>query len=483
MDPSTVFGMNLPLYITLLIFASYILWLRFYSKHGTLAIKNVDDLLSILKIFMFLTTFIFAFFLTMYIIIPAVNELKISNFDPAQANIILSTLAILVIISIVLFVKRTYFYKTAISEIFFITWVMILFSYIYILFFFYENYFRSYILTFFILTILITIFTIFLLIIYYITCKNILSANEKKFILFKEHEKKWLTVTSLIIVIVLEFLVLPMLLIPSTKTIQPQIISYVVESNSGSNNYSNAYEKIRFTTEIKSFGIMGFDTQKQFIYLNYAPFDINSTTTTISLINNKNETYLYDSQSQQFKEQYTAHGQNVISIENVTFYPDQHVLAFSFHEQELKDIKQIVLEGYIEKNITNQLYSYKDNSRDYDTCNSTHCGIIFNITNSLDLPVEQEGDLLINFENTKLLNKSSCKFVNVTSNFGHDTARSMWHVSCQKNVCYFGIFDNTTLETIFDITLYIDTDYKTVSLNHMKIEEPIQVIAKFDINC
>ena len=168
---------------------------------------------------------------------------------------------------------------------------------------------------------------------------------------------------------------------------------------------------------------------------------------------------------------------------NVIIDESKRLIVLKFDEKNIKNknIKQIILEGYIKKNMSELDYLYEDNSRYGEVCNEKECNLKININNSLNLPVYQyEDESLILFDYSKIENKSNCKFNEVTYDFNPKNNIRV-NPSCDGNSCEIRGWDTNLKKEVFFINLYIDG--KVVKSSHIWMNIPINVNANFNLVC
>ena len=93
-------GLNLPIYILLDLFLSYLVWSKFL-KEGKLYPKEIDDIMDMLIIFFFISMMFVIFPLLVLIVLRALNfEFNILN-DLRETPYLLAYIAILLLLLIV----------------------------------------------------------------------------------------------------------------------------------------------------------------------------------------------------------------------------------------------------------------------------------------------------------------------------------------------------------------------------------------------
>ncbi|MGV8087204.1 MAG: hypothetical protein ACP5N1_06260, partial [Candidatus Woesearchaeota archaeon] len=486
-ETTSIFGMNLPYFIIILLFISYIIWLKYYNPRRDLKIKNVDELLMILNIFLFIFISLAAL-LTIMTFSSGVSELKTDTIDFGQTSTMFSVLATTVLVGIILMLinsppSKKYSNKATLA-VYMICTAMILVAYSDMVFIWFESMYVLQRFLFIILTVTLSILTYFALSIYYISTKNVLKIKRNKSIIIKKNEPKNILITS-IIFIILSFSILHFGNIAITKKVSSEITGYKIEPRIAYNYYgNNTYNRIKFGTQILSHGLIGLSNQKQFLYIDYSPYDIVVTDSVISVVDESNNTFIYDNKLGKFKD---SDGKEIATNGSVFFDTSKHLMIVPYHSQNFKKIKYLYLETYYPTKIvnTNNFYESNFETNKYP-CNNTMCVFQINITNHLNKSVivsEKEVFNLYDYRYVNDLNSlhnvSLCKFVGMNL-----TANKQYFIQqpyCDAVNCNSGITDNNSqyIVPILHFMLYNGI----ITNQEISITKPIDMQIKIYVDC
>src|SRR3989344_359429 len=264
--------------------------------------------------------------------------------------------------------------------------------------------------------------------------------------------------------------------IPIVKEGKPIYENY--EINNPDTYFGEAYLKVKIPIDIKTFGI--FNSIAPLIPIRYGYYDISTEGKAGNNFNiNLNSTKGIIPLIKSFEGAKTFKDEG-FGFSNVIIDESKRLIVLKFDEKNIKNknIKQIILEGYIKKNMSELDYLYEDNSRYGEVCNEKECNLKININNSLNLPVYQyEDESLILFDYSKIENKSNCKFNEVTYDFNPKNNIRV-NPSCDGNSCEIRGWDTNLKKEVFFINLYIDG--KVVKSSHIWMNIPINVNANFN---
>lgn len=474
-------GLNLPFYIIIAIIYSYLLWSK-YIKEGALRPQKSDDLLKIMaiSIIVFLTILglLFGVYLT-------INSLNLNLDFPKQFDT--STFLFILIMGGFIF---SLIIETTDKECNLIglkrKLLQFLFTYLCALVFLFG---------FLIIVVLshlrfMPLIISFLLIMWMVALiiallclsivKNVFNVNFYKRIIKKD------LIMLIIIILFLIFLgiLIGYLSLPDLEYNEKSYLSYQIYSPNYL--YGSAYVKFRAPIIINNFGFIGSIADQ--IPIDYGSYDIETTSEARGnfklLVNTSKEPALQEiiTSYDQVKALDLKTGEN-FGFTDFELYEKSQKLSLKFDELKIKNqgINSLILEGYIKKNLSELNYSYIDNTWYREVCYGTGCSIIFNITNNLDLPVHQHEQLLFNFNNKNIINKSNCEFIGVTSNYPSEGYIYMHVPRCGKNECRLNIYDKNLKKGVFNTYLYIDKN--VVRLIYVEFKKPLSINFKVNIDC
>ena len=467
---------NLPFYLLLSLFLSYIIWAKFINKNK-FPIKTVDDVLEIISIFFIILPTIFGIFFVIFAITSTVTlSFNIVNIlDTSKLMVLLFVLVLLYVFLI------TYTHKKGGIEELKKLFGQILIFYIICITVFLGFIILAALMNFTHLLIslsLILIILVGLALLCNLIIKRVFDLN-----LFEEFDTKLTKV--LIGVLIISFLI-SFFIIPLVNYENPSDVNYHIYN--ANYNFRSSYVLQESPFDIWSFGIL--NSFISHIPLRYDPniFEVNErgNNNFQLLLNISDQTNLQSFISsfdglKEFNKQANKHGfSEVILNENAG------LILLKFNQQTIKNehINEIILRGFVKTNLTKDNYSYVNNARLADTCSENGCVFKFNITNNLDLPVIQYEDFILNLDNSRVLNTSNCSISGVTSNFpvNHSEVNIVMRDSgCSGNACKLLLFELETGNTLFEMDLVID---ETVVRPYLiKFNKPLHVEAEFVISC
>lgn len=486
-----IIGLNLPLYIILPLLFSYLIWSKFIKK-GQLKPKKVDDLLDIFSLFIFIFVSFMSFSVTLLFIISSLWKEPIPQLLKFSTYLVIG-LASLGIISFInqyrdkKDLSKRYLQKIILEILQFST--ILLASFLGLL-----------------LVILITalrisfgympyflIFIILLIVICYFVISGFLGKNWKT-VLKEIFNRKYLT--RCVPFFIIFSAILFSLLIPIIKYEDVKKIEYHIY-DSPDNEIGRVYLKVQGLIDILTFGIFSDATLVHITSLpvHYGRYGIGTDGESgrnfrlwLNISDENVLQLLVDSfeSVRNFKEKITEKH----SFENADLDEAKGLINLKFDVKNIKKerIKKIIIEGYVQKNMTELNYVYYDNSDRNDVCYGNICNLVFNITNDLDLPIifKEKEITILNVINKGIDGQSICKFVNVTSNFPIDEeGKRMIIHSCDGDSCDLELMDTTAedeFKWFFDMGLHIE-DNTVIRLHKLEIKKPVNVEAQFQISC
>jgi len=489
-DTTGIFGMNLPYYIILLLFISYIIWLKYFNKRKDLKIKNVNELLMILNIFLFIFIFV-ASLLTVLTFVKGISELRIDKIDFNEAGTMFSTLAIIILVGLILLLvyhppNKSAWYR-AIFGIYLLGNIFLLVAYTHIFFIFFESMYKTQTALFCFFVVTLGVLICLVLAVYYVVTKNILKISHKKDIIMKKNEGNTFVIAGLIFIAIL-FAVLHFGYAPMTFKLHPESIGYKMEQRTMLNYYTySSYEKMKFGVQVKTYGLLNYvGFQRQYIYIDYSPYDIVLNDVKVFLEDAENRTYTFDSTTKQFK---SYSGTDTIIGNDTLFDTRQHIAIISYYSRNFNKIKRIYIEAYYKKNVTDDEYAYWNNFENSEIpCYKDKCVFQINITNNLNKTVvipEQKLFFLNQYvylnDDASLQNISLCKLseMNVTTN--NDNYYASYY-SCDDINCNLQILDKTTKNHTTSTIAF--SMYNGIISNHeFNINSPMEMQIKLYVNC
>ncbi len=487
---------NLPSYIMMTILFSYLIWSKFL-KNGSLKPKNLNEVLDIITISIFTFVNLMGLIMLVSLIFGLFNlyNLGISKVWAVATTSISGILVIVLLVFIYNFrnkkyrdkkSSKSYFKKEFISSIFSYCCFISIFIGFYLLlslstlnYFFNENIDLMLI----IITSMFFCFVVLLKALFEIKFKLSILSRKQIFICL---------VIILVISIFLGILIAPIVDYEDVVTSDYHI--YVPSYNPPS-EYWNIYLRINQPMTIRSFGVI--TPLIPLIPIDYAQNNIATVGLAAKFFKlsiNTSE----DIRSQtivgglESMRNYNPKMDKGYGFTSLVLDEEKKLILLKFDEKEVKkhNISQIILEGYVKKNMGELNYSYIDNHESPDLCYGDGCTLIIDATNGLDLPVYLEDDFFIfNFNNKNITDKSKCKFVNVTSNYpvrkdsSPDVGDRYMHADCDGDFCSFYICDVNEDPHLFRIDLGIKEGGVGVELRQLWFTKPLTINAKFDIVC
>ena len=468
---------DLPFYITITLFLAYIIWSKFLKKDELIP-KNINDILDIFSICIYLLTFFIATSLFVTVLFMIIFDLfdfgfvlqKMSNTIP---NIIVF-LAVYTIWSVTSVYRNRKVLKNDFKSLFIKPMIFLLlyfisfgFGIIYLIIFTPLKYFFW--------AMIIPLSIIILLIMFcYITVNNVLfEINLRKDIL----NKRFL-ITALISTI---FVVV--LFSQSTPEFNYNELIYEDYQMYGlDSDFGEAYLHAKILIDVETFGLIG--SYVPLIEIPYEQYGFetegNSGKNFRILINSTKENrvpVLIES----FDEikNFQKKTENKFSFTDIILYEEKGTLLLKYNPKTIKDedIKTIILEGYIKQNMSNLDYSY--DSTDY--CNAEGCNLTFNIKNNLDLPVYHNEHTIVNLNNRDITNTSKCRLTHIASDYPTDDNISERGNHCSGTFCELDIIDVPFDKTIFALKVFLHED--VVRLKFIDIKKPIDINVQANLVC
>ena len=472
MDEFSLLGLNLPLYVAVTLLFAYFIWSKFLKK-GKLRPENIDDLSDIFAIFaciivslLSITSFVM---IVLGILFLSLNIQGVGNTVPNLVTSII-LLAMWIFTNIYRHRKASrYELKKEFIDLFRIYVLLVaLFIDLCILIFITALKYVLWSMIALLPYILIAIFVC------YVTIKSVLfNISFRRHILGKKF--------CLFVLLIMSIAFIPgYLSFPRIDYVDEHIYDryHIIDPDS---RWGEAYLQVKVPIDIETFG--EFDLFIPIAYGNYNLETKGNAGKNFKIWINSTEKKGLSELIGSFEgvKTFSEKSVNKFGFTDAILHEDNGLIVLKFDKESIRDenIKQIILGGYVRKNVSELDYSYRDNSRYTETCNQKGCTFIFNISNNLDLPVYQWEEVLINFNNRNIENRSNCKFENLISNFSIDG--KMRDGFCSGDSCELYIRDIIRRKDIFKMQLYVDED--NVWLHHIDIKEPIQVNAKVELIC
>ena len=154
-------------------------------------------------------------------------------------------------------------------------------------------------------------------------------------------------------------------------------------------------------------------------------------------------------------------------------------MRYNYNSIKEEGIREVILRGYIKKNMSNLDYSYHDNSHMSDACNKNGCNLIFDINNGLGLPVHQKDETLINLNNQAITQPNKCQFTKAAF-MPHENLEPYY--TCEGRSCDIQLRDNKKMKDIFRMVVYIE-ESNVVRLDRIDFSERQNVNAFIEIKC
>jgi len=464
---------KVPLFILSSFFLSYLLWARFRSKNGKLGIKTVDNLLDILGIFFIIVVSASLFFIAFEI--PAfmfvVPHFRLGGIYAGLKFFISFIGLILIFYTIILFRKTAsknlfkwilflLFSVQLVSVTLFLAWALAIFL---------TNY-RSVFYFRFLLVLILLLFGL-------LPSKSVIDKaffNYNQFTNRKINTKKnsfklkTVVITTLLILLVVIFVV-KFISIPKFSDARIQVERTIV--NVDNVNYPKYSSDISVYTEIKTFGKITSGIRE--IPINYGRHGLLADW--FVLINrsdgSKNLIPLGDKANQEY--QFEGDGFTTATIDM-----DQKVLFLRFDpaSSHLKNVTGIILKGTVTADISDTNYKYSD-SRHYEK-NRKDWFVNIQITNNIDNTVVQESNTIMNFLSGEAPdNYKICRLSDI--DYKVDKELQEIEADCNNKECFLEL--RRGRDHVF--YAYIAQEDGIVRLDHVKIEEPLDINMTVKIRC
>ncbi len=479
---------NLPYYIVITLFFSYLIWSKFLKK-DKLKIEDVNDILDIISIFTFL--FISLIGLSLILIFQGIINMFINLQGIWQQSILLLTFYVILGIGLITRSRdkkvSPLYLRDAFVSILQLYFILILFfiSLLPLIVFLHFSHM--------LMEIILLIELIFLLI---VLCYAMVNRKPFEVSLTTIFSKNFILI---IILCTPVFLVSNYFLMPKITYEEPITLDYYmsIPSHNPPSEYWTIYSRTSIPINVTSLSELVLINQIPVYYGRYNVETEGIAGNMFSLLVNTSNTRVpqYFVSSFEGIEKYEPKEDNNYGFTRIVLDKKKKFFILIFDKNDIKkhDVNKIILEGYVKKNMSELNFSYSDNHEDeINICYGDGCTITINITNNLECPVDYEGkQTLLDFDSSNVTNKSKCQFVNVISNYPLRKDLSP-HVGdlylldeCNGGDCSFNIREvneeNKSVD-IFSMKLKI-VDNDVVRLVRFNIQKQLTVNATFDIVC
>jgi hypothetical protein len=332
------------------------------------------------------------------------------------------------------------------------------------------------------MVILLPLMVVLIIICYWIVNRSLFKIKIKEDILSSDFLKAGLAVV--ILVILITFFLIP--IVKDQEKISVGYHLYDVYYDNGP-RYGYAYLEISVPIDIVTFGILG--SRLPYIPINYGKYDMNTEGAAGAnfniLINKSDEknTQILISTFENVRN-YNQMTDKKYGINSVFLDENEKTMALKYDYKIIKrlNINKIFFKGYVKKNLTEIDYSYITNRID-PICDGKRCILIINVTNNMNVPIHQHRDVIFNLNGKNIINKSECKFENISSNFPKDKKKgwTMRNSECNSYSCSFEIYDFENKKELF--SFYIVKDADTIELHTIDAFVPIKVNIEVEIEC
>lgn len=472
----TEFLGDLPYYIVITLFFSYLLWSNFLNNGRLKVGDDINDLLNILRIFFFILiylTSIYFFFSTLFGILEFRFNLShiIQGLSPSIMFIALVSLFVFLTLK-----------EEKTMRIGFRSGIMfILLFYIFIFIGFIA----------FVVFLLFTpqkhialdlMFPLFIASLGIWLCYLIGNSIVKLKVKMILEDKKFIKFSFFILIVVF---ISSIFLTPLTNTNIKKIgyDIYYIEKD-----YGEVYSIWEISKDIKSFGII--DSMISFITFNIKDSDFYTEkfgSENFKLLVNDSKSFRYETLIDNYKEldNYNDKTNKPYPITKIVFNEEKGIIDLKYDRNKIKEqITQFILRAYKKENFSELNYSYEDNTRYTNVCNDKDkiCILRISINNSLDLPVNHIEKTLLNLKTRGISEETQCSFEWINSPFQQtDTLKIYGTETCKSNTCNFYIRDIKKDENVFDLNLFLEE--QIIRLEFLKIIKPIEINLNIKVRC
>ena len=468
---SEISNLNLPLYMTITLLFSYIVWSKFLNKNEFRF--NVDGLLEITALFfIFFPLFMGSFIVISFIIVTLLGihgNLQQLVWESSASSVVL-----FVIFSLYMFIitfankkrsgddlKNIMGFILSIYLIFILSMATILggvhiigpYGYLSKLF----------------------IFGLSLLVFFMLLSWLLIKTTFKTGIM-RTITKKFIKQTVYLIAIVL---FLTYVLTPSIKYEDSVELEYVVYDSSA---YSReVYLKERVPIKIRNFGTFGlFGSLVKQVPLYYGKYGIDVDNSTPSqnfnILINKTDSESSLVRGMEAIKKYSGGNDKNFGFISIDLYNSGGFMLLRFENGSInqENIDYIILEGYRRQDITEENYSVTDNVKP-GVCDEKECLLKIEVNNTLNLPVSQDMHRVLNLKQYGVNDTKSCEFIWVNPSLEGKS------YNCDSNSCDFNIRHKEVGKNEFEIDLFISNEI--VRIQQLKATKPIDINLEYGIKC
>jgi hypothetical protein len=478
-------GLNLPFFAVTTLILAYLIWSKFL-KEGKLKPKNVNDVLDIfsLAVFLIVVLYFSLVFLGTYL-----QWINLSLNLPVIMSLTPDLVGYLSLLLIFFFTSGYRHKRPKRKDL--KNLLMMLLGYLILAGAFFVGLILAVMITdlgYVLPTIPLILLGIFIALVMRLSANNIFEINFRKELL----QNSFLFV--LVLVLIATTAVGYFLFTPKIEYSGPTYEHYYLMSVNGDryeDQYRESYLTVSVPIEVRSYGIVG--SLAPYLPISYKDTGLDA----------KNKLRMSDTGEYKFMVDVFLASKNKTSmiidgLEGVKAFKnksdekygyteailsEEHQLLFLGFDRSVasnEDTGRIILKGLVRKNLSRSDYNYTDNAKSETVCNRSSCAFVFNITNNLTLPVSQDGFMLISlggrFDNT-----SRCHFVNVTPQFTDDVRYRVVFPDCQGDYCELELANESSVDEIFSMQLVREGDF--IMLRRLDVKEPMQVSARFELDC
>ena len=476
MEPSSLFGLNLPLYLIVTFVLAYFIWSKFLNNNG-LKFQNIDDLFDLMAIFTVLLVSLLSLVTALMIVVQLLSfQVNIDRIFKEVPDAVL-LFVLLLIWSLIIDYRHRESTEEDLQK--FLSNLVLIFFFFFtsllaLNFLIYSTSLRFAFPDLYLILLLITIPIIFCV----YTIKKVLCPIDIKKSLFNKNNVI-IFITVLVVIFFLGALTIPLI---NYKNVEYERYEFS-ELNP---NRGSVYLRAKVPIDINSFGLI--TSLVPSIPVSYKKYNFDTMGYAgehfvLSVNTSKGGVHeLTDSFERlgEFSKHYQNFGFTKALVDN-----ERKLINLIFDRDEVKDeeVNQIILEGLIPKNLSNLDYHYSDNKWSDSICNSTYCTAELNITNKFQLPVYHQEGKIIHFKHQPIKNASKCHFKNVSYSKKQNDNVVMRVLRCKGEKCTLNGHNRKTDERVVHIHLQINHKENYVIVGNLELDVPIELHTQFQIAC
>ena len=169
---------------------------------------------------------------------------------------------------------------------------------------------------------------------------------------------------------------------------------------------------------------------------------------------------------------------NLQGFTSIRIDPEKKMLYLRFDPSSpnLKNVTGIILKGLANTDVTKRVYNYTEN-RYYEKDRKTWF-VEINITNNMDVIALQKSHVIMNFKNGEVPDYNACHLSHIAFSVNKKLREA--ENGCSGNMCFLDLRRGQDDQVFYAQIVQGDG---IISLNSVKIEEPLDIDMTIKIRC